>query len=61
MPSVAVVEHLDQEALFEKSRLFFHLATLDHSTAPLFECLAVRYWMRAVALDGQPESQIGRL
>jgi hypothetical protein len=58
MPRVAFMEKMDQQALFEKSRIFFHLATLDHGTAPLFERLAVRYWMTAVALDEQADVKI---
>jgi hypothetical protein len=58
MPRVAFMEQMDQQALFEKSRIFFHLATLDNGTAPLFERLAVRYWMTAVALDDQAEVKI---
>jgi hypothetical protein len=58
MPRVAFMETMDQQALFEKSRIFFHLATLDHGTAPLFERLAVRYWMTAVALDEPAELRI---
>jgi len=58
MPRVAFMEKMDQQALFEKSRIFFHLATLDRGTAALFERLAVRYWMTAVALDEQAELRI---
>jgi hypothetical protein len=58
MPRVAFMEKMDQQALFEKSRIFFHLATLDRGTAPLFERLAVRYWMTAIALDEQAEVNI---
>jgi len=58
MPRVAFMEKMDQQALFEKSRIFFHLATLDRGTAPLFERLAVRYWMTAVALDEQTDVRI---
>jgi hypothetical protein len=58
MPRVAFMEKMDQQTLFEKSRIFFHLATLDHGTAPLFERLAVRYWMTAVALDEQGEVKV---
>ena len=58
MPRVAFMEKMDQQALFEKSRIFFHLATLDRGTAPLFERLAVRYWMTAVALDEQTDLRI---
>jgi hypothetical protein len=58
MPRVAFMEKMDQQALFEKSRIFFHLATLDRGTAPLFERLAVRYWMTAVALDEHADVQI---
>jgi hypothetical protein len=55
MPRAALMEDMNQQALFEKSRIFFHLATLDHGAAPLFEGLAVRYWMKAVALEDQSE------
>jgi hypothetical protein len=58
MPRVAFMEKMDQQTLFEKSRIFFHLATLDRGTAPLFEHLAVRYWMTAVALDEQTELRL---
>jgi len=52
------METMDQQALFEKSRIFFHLATLDRGTAQIFERLAVRYWMTAVALDEKREPSI---
>jgi hypothetical protein len=58
MPRVAFMEKMDQQTLFEKSRIFFHLATLDRGTAALFERLAVRYWMTAVAFDEQAEVKI---
>jgi hypothetical protein len=58
MPRVAFMEKMDQQTLFEKSRIFFHLATLDRGTAPLFEHLAVRYWMTAVALDEQTDLRL---
>lgn len=52
------METMDQQTLFEKSRIFFHLATLDRGTAPIFERLAVRYWMTAIALDEQGEPSL---
>jgi hypothetical protein len=55
MPRVVLMENMNQEVLFERSKIFFHLATLDNGTAPLFERLAVSYWMKAVALDGPDE------